>query len=284
MDGQIDASAASEVFFIRRVRSLEELHAAFVVIGAQFDPPIAPPDRRFDSLVAGFEANRHLMLVAECDGRLVGGVLSLLDGESVGVSIIGFDPSVRGMGLARRRRPPPVAGSATPLLGEPCGHRGHPIHGLGPCAQTYAAGTPGHGDDVGHELVGRDLELTSLDECIADSLRLREMAVMLEHDDPIIAADERWPATWFSLLRTSSARVVFLDCDVADGDAAPVHHYYSHDDPRYSHEPKAASLADAVALWVNVLERGLCAYDPASGRWIQRWEDFDERLRLSGLV
>lgn len=102
MDAQMDASAACEVFVIRRVASLDELHAAFVVIGAQFDPPIGPPDWRFDTLVAGFEANRHLMLVAERDGRIVGGVLSLLDGESVGVSIIGFDPSVRGIGLARR--------------------------------------------------------------------------------------------------------------------------------------------------------------------------------------
>lgn len=132
--------------------------------------------------------------------------------------------------------------------------------------------------------VSQDLELLSLDECIAEHLRLREMAVMLEHDDPIITADERWPATWFPLVRSLSGEMLLIDCKVPDGDAAPVHRYITHDLPRYSHEPKAASLADAVALWVEVLERGLCAYDPASGRWIKRREDFDERLRLSELV
>lgn len=103
---QAGAAVTSDAFLIRRVASIEDLNTVFSVVGEQLKPPIAPPDRRLDHLIEGFEGNRHLMLVAEREGHIVGGVLGVQLGvqheQSVGVSIVGFHPSVQGAGLARR--------------------------------------------------------------------------------------------------------------------------------------------------------------------------------------
>jgi GNAT superfamily N-acetyltransferase len=93
--------SASE-YRIRCVSSVDDLRSCFAVLGAQFSPPIATDDWRFDRLFSHFEASRPLMIVAERDGKVVGGALGLVKDDRFGVSIVAFDPSVRGTGLARR--------------------------------------------------------------------------------------------------------------------------------------------------------------------------------------
>jgi predicted N-acetyltransferase YhbS len=94
---------STQTYRIRRVSSIEDLRACFAVLGSQFSPPIIPDDYRFERLYVHFEASRPLMIVAERDGEVVGGALGLVrDHDRFGVSIVAFDESVRGTGLARR--------------------------------------------------------------------------------------------------------------------------------------------------------------------------------------
>ncbi len=63
---------------------------------------IAPDDWRLDRLIEDLDECQPLMIVAERDGEIVGGVLGRVHDESGGVHIVGFAESVRGTGLARR--------------------------------------------------------------------------------------------------------------------------------------------------------------------------------------
>lgn len=61
-------------------------------------------DVRFDRLFANFERSRPMMVVAERDGEVVGGVFGALseDGSTAILGPVSVDESVRGTGLARR--------------------------------------------------------------------------------------------------------------------------------------------------------------------------------------
>ena len=61
-------------------------------------------DERFDRLFARFDASRPLMVVAERDGEILGGVFGALseEGHRILLGPVAVDESVRGTGLARR--------------------------------------------------------------------------------------------------------------------------------------------------------------------------------------
>jgi len=87
-----------ESYTIRQVASLEDLVEAFDRLGAQFTPPVTHEDPEFAKLRDGFPEDRRLMLVAEQDGRIAGGVL----GSSNVLRIIALEPGARRKGLGRR--------------------------------------------------------------------------------------------------------------------------------------------------------------------------------------
>jgi predicted N-acetyltransferase YhbS len=87
-----------ESYAIRRVASIEELKETFGVLGAQFAPPVANDDRVFTDLLDHYPQDRQLMLVAEKDGRIVGGAL----GFGNTLRVVALKPEARGKGLGRR--------------------------------------------------------------------------------------------------------------------------------------------------------------------------------------
>ena len=87
---------------IRPVASPEELAVAFDVAGAQLTPPLDRGDRRCREFLARFLDDQPLMLVAEEDGRTVGGALGFRTGDGVTLRIVGLEPAARGQGLGRR--------------------------------------------------------------------------------------------------------------------------------------------------------------------------------------
>jgi predicted N-acetyltransferase YhbS len=93
-----DNPADHESYTIRQVASVEELAEAFNLLGAQFTPPITSEDREYVDLLEHYPQDRRLMLVAEKEGRIVGGVL----GFGSTLRIIAVEPAERGRGLGRR--------------------------------------------------------------------------------------------------------------------------------------------------------------------------------------
>ncbi len=92
---------------IRPVASLQELARVFDLVGAQFPQPLTRHDRRLAELARRFPADRPLMLLAEDQGRIVGGALAFRTDPAspaggVTLRIIGLAPAYRGTGLGRR--------------------------------------------------------------------------------------------------------------------------------------------------------------------------------------
>jgi hypothetical protein len=143
-----------------------------------------------------------------------------------------------------------------------------------------------NGTEIGASayFTGSDFQLLSLDKCLARYRLMREIAERLERDDPVFTADEHWHPRWFPFAERLSGDTLFVDSDVSEGDASPVHYYATHDVPHLAQEPSVPSLTDAVAVWVELFERRLWYYDPERSRWATQWEQLDERLRLSDLV
>lgn len=92
----------AKTYRVRRVGSIDDVRSSFAAIGAAFSPAIPPDDWRLDRLIEGLAEGEPLMIVAEQDGDIVGGVLGRVHDGSAGVHIVGFAESVRGTGLARR--------------------------------------------------------------------------------------------------------------------------------------------------------------------------------------
>jgi GNAT superfamily N-acetyltransferase len=93
-------------YVLRPVTSVLELTEAFDLIAAQMTPRITHADRRVHDLARRFPEDRPLMLVAEHQGRIVGGALAFRKvsqgGSGVTLRMIGLEPSARGQGLGRR--------------------------------------------------------------------------------------------------------------------------------------------------------------------------------------
>jgi GNAT superfamily N-acetyltransferase len=92
---------------IRPVGSLQELARVFDLAGAQLPQPLTRQDRRFTELARRFPADRPLMLLAEDQGRIVGGALAFRtdpDSPAGGVTLrlVAVTPAYRGKGLGRR--------------------------------------------------------------------------------------------------------------------------------------------------------------------------------------
>lgn len=94
---------SSDQVVVRRVRSAAELVLAFDVVGAQFSPAFTSADARFRDLARRWPEDRPLMIVAEDQGRVVGGALGFRAGNGAALlRTIGLDPAVRMQGLGRR--------------------------------------------------------------------------------------------------------------------------------------------------------------------------------------
>ena len=63
-------------YVIRPVASLQELAQVFDLAGAQLPQPLTHHDRRSAQLARRFPSDRSLMLLAEEQGRIVGGALA----------------------------------------------------------------------------------------------------------------------------------------------------------------------------------------------------------------
>jgi GNAT superfamily N-acetyltransferase len=92
---------------IRPVASLQELAQVFDLAGTQLPQPLTRHDRRLAELARRFPADRPLMLLAEDQGRIVGGALAFRTDPSspaggVTLRLIGLAPAHRGKGLGRR--------------------------------------------------------------------------------------------------------------------------------------------------------------------------------------
>ena len=102
--GELQRAASGYV--LRPVASLDELARTLDVIGAQMIPRLTRHDRRFGELARRFPDDRPLMLVAEDQGRIVGGALGFRKvrhgASGVTLRMIGLEPSARGQGLGRR--------------------------------------------------------------------------------------------------------------------------------------------------------------------------------------
>jgi GNAT superfamily N-acetyltransferase len=92
---------------IRRVRDVAELEATIAAVSRQFDPPLDRHEHRFHEIVDDFEAHRafHRCVVDDATGAIVGGVIGVRAGVSVGVRGIGIDAAHRrgGIGAALLR-------------------------------------------------------------------------------------------------------------------------------------------------------------------------------------
>jgi GNAT superfamily N-acetyltransferase len=92
---------------IRPVASLQELATVFDLAGAQLPQPLTRHDRRLAELARHFPADRPLMLLAEDQGRIVGGALAFRTdpaspASGVTLRLVGLAPAYRGKGLGRR--------------------------------------------------------------------------------------------------------------------------------------------------------------------------------------
>ena len=92
---------------IRPVASLQELARVFDLVGAQLPQPLTRRDRRLAELAGRFPADRPLMLLAEDQGRIVGGALAFRTDPcspagGVTLRLIGLAATHRGKGLGRR--------------------------------------------------------------------------------------------------------------------------------------------------------------------------------------
>lgn len=85
-------------YTIRKIKSIEELLGVWKVIFAQIGQYITDVDRHVEDLKRYFPDNRHLMLLAESDGRIVGGAI----GHGNTLHAIAIVPEHRGRGLGRR--------------------------------------------------------------------------------------------------------------------------------------------------------------------------------------
>jgi GNAT superfamily N-acetyltransferase len=85
-------------YLLRFVSSMHDLEMAFDVLGAQFNPPMTHSDRNFSDLSQNYPQDRHLMLVVEKGGRIIGGALGF---RNV-LRIIALEPEMRGKGLGQR--------------------------------------------------------------------------------------------------------------------------------------------------------------------------------------
>lgn len=86
---------------IREVGDLEELACFFDVLGRLHAPQFDSSDARFADLGAAFPRDRALMLVAEVDGELAGGVLGFTNGNGATLRVIAVLPRYRRRGIGR---------------------------------------------------------------------------------------------------------------------------------------------------------------------------------------
>lgn len=96
--------AEARSFTVRPVASLDELIRTQRLIAAQFPPRRSAPAPAHgqEALEAGFRRDPELMLAAERDGEIVGGVLALRSGDTVKVNVIALVPDARRLELGRR--------------------------------------------------------------------------------------------------------------------------------------------------------------------------------------
>ena len=85
-------------YVIRPVQSLAELVEVFDVIGAQLEPARTPVNHGLAELVALFPERRAVMMLAEDDGRIMGGAY-VGPGGSMAIALV---PEARGQGLGTR--------------------------------------------------------------------------------------------------------------------------------------------------------------------------------------
>lgn len=94
-------------YLIRPVASPQELAQVFDLVGAQLPQSLTRDDRRLAELARRFPADRPLMLVAEDQGRIVGGALAFRTDPcspagGVRLRLVGLAREHRGKGLGRR--------------------------------------------------------------------------------------------------------------------------------------------------------------------------------------
>jgi GNAT superfamily N-acetyltransferase len=85
-------------YVIRPVQSLSELVEVFDLIGAQLEPARSRANHGLAELVALFPEHRALMILAENDGRIVGGAYA----GPQGTMAVALVPEARGQGLGTR--------------------------------------------------------------------------------------------------------------------------------------------------------------------------------------
>src|ERR671924_682396 len=95
------SSAASRVT-VRPIVSPEELIRVHDVISAQLPSRHSAPAHGLDALMVRFSEDRGLMLIAESEGRCIGGALALRVGDAVKVDAMALELTVRGRGIGRR--------------------------------------------------------------------------------------------------------------------------------------------------------------------------------------
>lgn len=125
-------------------------------------------------------------------------------------------------------------------------------------------------------------DLLSIHESVAEQLSRRRLAAELAADinDPEFPTSAFWRDTWLPIGRIGGAAVLAVDL-AGDALSAPVYNV-DWQDLIGSGRPVAASLAEAVKLWLTVLNGDY--YQWIDGEWQYDFAAVPIAYRASGLV
>ncbi len=99
--------------------------------------------------------------------------------------------------------------------------------------------------------------------------------------DPSFIVDD-WQREWFPICYGTSPQIIAVDCSPKFGVETPVRVLdWHHEEVK---TPKAASLADMVAIWLRAWDSGAYTFDQASRDWHYDWEVLPLEIDLSRLT
>ena len=132
-------------------------------------------------------------------------------------------------------------------------------------------------EDVPECQIGPDLPFLSL----AVALERRAEYLRLARELWGADADAAWDPTWLPVTDPSRASIA-LDCSVPSGAPSPIRVIEFEAAPSVNAVPRAESLGEVVALWVEAYDRGVWGFDAEKGLWEYRPERLSSAERQGG--
>lgn len=97
-----------------------------------------------------------------------------------------------------------------------------------------------------------------------------------------LPADHWWPPSWLPLSHLDHGYVLVVDCDAPNGAVTPVR-TVAWEDLDF-HRIRTPSFTDAVAVWVQLLQRDLWSYNPTTKFWELDFDNTEMWIRRTGLL